>query len=52
MVKINDRLEFPTELELTKYMPNDTQFDAPPIYNLYAFVSTSSLSIHPSFLEE
>lgn len=36
MVKINDRLEFPTELELTKYMPNDTQFDAPPIYNLYA----------------
>lgn len=42
MVKINDRLEFPTELELTKYMPNDTQFDAPPIYSLYAFVSSSS----------
>lgn len=36
MVKINDRLEFPRELELSKYMPNDAQCDAPPVYSLYA----------------
>ncbi len=44
MVKINDRLEFPRELELSKYMPNDAQCDAPPVYSLYAFVFLFALS--------